>query len=257
MAKNHITSFTKVVLFRNLALNCEQRNWFEQNLKPRHIYIFKHVYFDRESLVYTSQLSTSSHSFKYYQNEHHTQAIYIAFHGNKQSHIAHVKSFFSASILIVPSFYIIMSRNNSTAYIEIVTHECSRRHKIIFIFMMILLSRVVQDICCVLHHLGNSFVSLDPLQPLTEALVHERNLHEDIGSRWKELARNLGFKRVVVEAIQNENQQESERSFHLLVRWIEREGQEGATAGKLADALKKTELKNLAERLIGMCHKES
>ena len=122
---------------------------------------------------------------------------------------------------------------------------------------MILLSRVVPDICCVLHHLGNSFVSLDPLQPLTEALVHERNLHEDIGSRWKELARNLGFKRVVVEAIQNENQKESERSFHLLVRWIEREGQEGATAGKLADALKKTELKNLAERLIGMCHKES
>lgn len=94
-------------------------------------------------------------------------------------------------------------------------------------------------------------MSLDPLQPLTEALVHERNLHEDIGSRWKELARNLGFKRVVVEAIQNENQKESERSFHLLVRWIEREGQEGATAGKLADALKKTELKNLAERLIG------
>lgn len=100
-------------------------------------------------------------------------------------------------------------------------------------------------------------MSLDPLQPLTEALVHERNLHEDIGSRWKELARNLGFKRVVVEAIQNENQKESERSFHLLVRWIEKEGQEGATAGKLADALKKTELKNLAERLIGMCHKES
>ena len=60
-----------------------------------------------------------------------------------------------------------------------------------------------------------------------------------------------------MEAIQNENQKESERSFHLLVRWIEREGQEGATAGKLADALKKTELKNLAERLIGMCHKES
>ena len=103
LAKNHITSFPKVVLFRNLALNCEQRNWFEQNLKPRHIYIFKHVYFDRVSLVYTSQLSTSSHSFKYYQNEHHTQAIYIAFHGNKQSRIAHVKSFFSASILIIPS----------------------------------------------------------------------------------------------------------------------------------------------------------
>ena len=53
LAKNHITSFTKVVLFRNLALNCEQRNWFEQNLKPRHIYIFKHVYFDRVSLVFT------------------------------------------------------------------------------------------------------------------------------------------------------------------------------------------------------------
>ncbi|PFX17952.1 Receptor-interacting serine/threonine-protein kinase 1 [Stylophora pistillata] len=98
---------------------------------------------------------------------------------------------------------------------------------------------------------GNSFVSLDPLHPLTEAHVYKCCLHEDIGGRWKELARNLGFKRVEVDAIQSENSTESERCIHLLVRWMEREGQKGATVGKLAEALTKTRLTNLAERLIG------
>lgn len=94
-------------------------------------------------------------------------------------------------------------------------------------------------------------MSLDSLHPLTEAHVYKCCLHEDIGGRWKELARNLGFKMVEVDAIQSENSTESERCIRLLVQWMEREGQKGATVGKLAEALTKTRLTNLAERLIG------
>lgn len=100
-------------------------------------------------------------------------------------------------------------------------------------------------------------MSLDPSHPLIENDIHKRKLHEDIGGRWRELARNLDFKMAEVDAIQNENNAESERCYRLLVRWLEKTGQEGATAGKLADALTNSGLKNLAERLIGMCNKES
>ena len=53
--------------------------------------------------------------------------------------------------------------------------------------------------------LGYSFVSLDPLYSLTESDIHDRQLPEGIGARWKDLARKLGFKERSIEVIEREN----------------------------------------------------
>ena len=98
---------------------------------------------------------------------------------------------------------------------------------------------------------GCSFVSLDPLYSLTESDIHDRQLPEGIGARWKDLARKLEFKERSIEVIEKENCTCHDRCIKLLVRWMEKAGQHGATAGKLAAALKAIELQSLADRLIG------
>ena len=100
--------------------------------------------------------------------------------------------------------------------------------------------------------LGYSFVSLDPRYSLTESDIHDRQLPEGIGARWKDLARKLGFKERYIEVIERENCSYHDRCIKLLVRWMEKGGQRGATAGKLAEALKAIELQSLADRLIGI-----
>ncbi|PFX34635.1 uncharacterized protein LOC111323928 [Stylophora pistillata] len=95
------------------------------------------------------------------------------------------------------------------------------------------------------------FVSLDPIHPLTEPDIHDQQLPEGIGMRWKDLARKLGFKESLIEVIHSENDSCNDRCIKLLVRWMEKEGHQGATAGKLAAALKATGLQSLADRLIG------
>ena len=100
--------------------------------------------------------------------------------------------------------------------------------------------------------LGYSFVSLDPRYSLTEFDIHDRQLPEGIGARWKDLARKLRFKERFIEVIERENCSHHDRCIKLLVRWMEKEGQHGATAGKLAEALKAIELQSLADRLIGI-----
>ena len=96
---------------------------------------------------------------------------------------------------------------------------------------------------------------MDPLSPLTESDIHDRQLPEDIGKRWKKLAPKLGFNKPAVDAIQSENQSDRERCIDLLVQWMEKEGQQGATAGKLAAGLTSIGLQSLADRLIGMRNK--
>ena len=105
---------------------------------------------------------------------------------------------------------------------------------------------------CMYVFLGYSFVSLDPLYSLTESDIHDRQLPEGIGARWKDLARKLGFKERSIEVIERENCSYHDRCIKLLVRWMEKGGQHGATAGKLAEALKAIELQSLADRLIGI-----
>ena len=99
---------------------------------------------------------------------------------------------------------------------------------------------------------GCSFVSLDPLYSLTESDIHDRQLPEGIGARWKDLARKLGFKERSIEAIEKEHCTCHDRCIKLLVLWMEKGGQHGATAGKLAVALKAIDLQSLADRLTGI-----
>jgi len=64
------------------------------------------------------------------------------------------------------------------------------------------------------------------------------------------LARKLGFKEVFIDAIKNENDSNKECCITLLVRWMEKEGEQG-TCEKLATALANIGLQNLADRLTG------
>ena len=109
------------------------------------------------------------------------------------------------------------------------------------------------DIQLLLFPSVESVVSLDPCHPLTESDVYERGLHEDIGTRWMELARKLGFQKSVIDSIKSDNPSEKERCVDLLVKWMEKEGRDEATAGKLAKALTEIGLKTLAEKLLGVC----
>ncbi|KAL9974447.1 hypothetical protein ACROYT_G011478 [Oculina patagonica] len=97
----------------------------------------------------------------------------------------------------------------------------------------------------------SAFVALHPLYQLTESDINNCQLPDDVGKRWKDLARKLGFKKALIDAIENENESYKERCFDLLVRWIEKEGEQGATAEKLATALTSIGLQILADRLIG------
>ena len=94
-------------------------------------------------------------------------------------------------------------------------------------------------------------MDLQPLDRLTEADIHSRYLPDDIGTRWRDLARQLGFKEELINSIQDEKDSNKERCIAVLVKWMEREGQQG-TCGKLATALASIGLQNLAERLTGM-----
>lgn len=95
-------------------------------------------------------------------------------------------------------------------------------------------------------------MALPLLHQLTESDINNRQLPDDIGKRWKNLARKLGFKKAIIDAIESENGSNSECCFDLLVRWIEKEGEHRATAQKLATALTSIGLQILADRLIGM-----
>lgn len=96
-------------------------------------------------------------------------------------------------------------------------------------------------------------MSLDPSHQLTERDVHESQLPEDIGDKWRDLARVLDYNEAAIDAIQKEQGSSTkECCIAVLVRgWMRREGVD-ATVGKLAEALIKIELKSVAEKLIGM-----
>jgi len=87
---------------------------------------------------------------------------------------------------------------------------------------------------------------------LTEGEIHSRRLPDDIGTRWKDLARELGFKEAFIASTDSDKDCNKERCIALLVKWMEQEGEQGATREKLATALINIGLQNLADRLIGM-----
>ena len=93
-------------------------------------------------------------------------------------------------------------------------------------------------------------MGLNPSQQLTENIIHEIQLPEHVGNRWKDLARALGYNQSIIDAIEKEKGGcIKECCIEVLVRWMRREGG-NATVGNLAEALIKIELKSLADKLM-------
>ena len=83
---------------------------------------------------------------------------------------------------------------------------------------------------------------------LKEADLHEKKLLDDIGLKWKDLARALGFEQTFIDVTENEkNRCARECCIEVLVCWLRQEGRD-ATAEKLVEALVEIGLKNVADR---------
>ncbi|XP_074617394.1 uncharacterized protein LOC141876604 isoform X5 [Acropora palmata] len=88
----------------------------------------------------------------------------------------------------------------------------------------------------------------DRKHALKEADFHEKNLADEIGVKWKDLARALGFSQAYIDIIAKENiNSVKECCLAVLVSWLRQEG-ERATWGMLSEALVKIGLTNVAER---------
>ena len=83
---------------------------------------------------------------------------------------------------------------------------------------------------------------------MSESDIHNYKLPYRIGVKWKDLARALGHFEPRIDAIEEEKCPK-ECCIKVLVLWMNREGDE-ATAARLADALRRIGLKNLADILI-------
>ena len=83
---------------------------------------------------------------------------------------------------------------------------------------------------------------------MKEADFHEKKLPDDIGVKWKELARALGFNQAFIDITEKEKIHcARECCMEVLVCWHRQEG-EDATAEKLFEALVKIGLKIVADR---------
>ena len=93
-------------------------------------------------------------------------------------------------------------------------------------------------------------MGLDPSHQLTEGTIHERQLPEHVGDRWRDLARALGYNQSSIDTIETDKgSRTKECCIAVLVRWMGREGR-NATVGNLAEALIKIELKSVADKLM-------
>ena len=93
-------------------------------------------------------------------------------------------------------------------------------------------------------------MGLDPSHQLTESDIHDNKLPGKIGSKWRDLARALGYEEADIDSIQTDQSGcTKECCIAVLVRWM---GREGMNVQKLAAALIKAELKNVADKLMCM-----
>lgn len=93
-------------------------------------------------------------------------------------------------------------------------------------------------------------MGLSPSHKIREPDIHHYKLPDNIGVKWRDLARALNYYQPTIEAIETEKgYRTKECCIELLVLWINREGN-NATAVRLADALRSIELKNLADILV-------
>ena len=82
--------------------------------------------------------------------------------------------------------------------------------------------------------------------------MNEHFLHEQIGNKWRDLARQLKFTEAVIGSIESEKgPSTNECCIAVIVRWINQKG-EDATVEKFAEALIKLGLRGVAEKLPGM-----
>ena len=95
-------------------------------------------------------------------------------------------------------------------------------------------------------------MGLDPSYKMIEKYIHDYQLPGKIGEKWRDLARALDYKQADIDSIQKEQGGYSrECCIVLLVRWMGREGRD-AIVEKLAEALAKAELRNVADELMCM-----
>ena len=93
-------------------------------------------------------------------------------------------------------------------------------------------------------------MGLDPSHQVIDSDIHDYRLPEKIGGKWRDLARALKYSEAVINRIQEDHSGSTkECCIEVLVCWIGREGQD-ATVEKLAEALKRAELKNIADKLM-------
>ena len=98
-------------------------------------------------------------------------------------------------------------------------------------------------------------MGLDPSHQVTERDIHDYQLPEKIGGKWKDLARALDssdYCQANIDRIQtDQGGSTKECCIEVLVGWRRREGRD-ATVEKLAEALVKAQLKNIADELMCM-----
>ena len=98
-------------------------------------------------------------------------------------------------------------------------------------------------------------MGLDPSRQVKERDIHDYQLPEKIGGKWKDLARALDSSdhcQANINRIQkDQGGSTKECCIEALMCWRGREGR-NATVGKLAEALVKAELKNIADELMCM-----
>ena len=97
-------------------------------------------------------------------------------------------------------------------------------------------------------------MGLDPSHQMTDRDIHDYQLPEKIGCKWKALARRLDKSphcEATIDRIQKDHGSTIECCIEVLVCWMRREGRSG-TVKKLAGALVKAELKNVADELMCM-----
>ena len=87
---------------------------------------------------------------------------------------------------------------------------------------------------------------------MTEENINKRLLSEEIGNKWRDLARQLKFTEAVIDAIESDKgASTNECCIAVIVKWIKQEG-EDATVEKFAGVLITIGLRNVAEKLPGM-----
>ncbi|XP_020632656.1 ankyrin-1-like [Orbicella faveolata] len=95
-------------------------------------------------------------------------------------------------------------------------------------------------------------MGLDPSHQLKEKDIYNYHLPRKVGEKWRDLARVLGYSHTEINGIQKEQSSSiKECCIEVLVCWMRREGR-NATVEKLAEALVKAELKDVADELMCM-----